>query len=108
MKDLNKVIIYILLIGCIVLLINSTLQNCELKKEQEKFRNLQIAYRDTIKAAIERSISSRMDSLKQIKNTQTTIIKEVEKKKDEIFNLTNIDSIIKRYYSTRPVTNNPD
>lgn len=101
--DVKSFIMYMLFGVCILLLVNSTLQNCELKKEQTKLRNLQLAYRDSIKAQIERLAAARMDTIPIINNYQKEIIREVEKEKDEIFNLTHIDSIIKRYYQLRPV-----
>lgn len=100
---INDIAVYILLGLCVALLINSTLQNCELKREQEKLRTLQIAYRDSVKAQIDRISKSRRDTLDIINNYQKTIIREVEKKKDEINNISNIDSLIRLYYHYRPV-----
>ena len=102
MKPTN-VIVYILLGLCLMLLLNTTLQNCELKKEQQKLQSLQLAYRDSMKAQIDRITNRRIDTLAVINNYQKTIIKEVEKKKDEILNLTHIDSIIQRYFKYRPI-----
>ena len=99
----ENLFIKIILIVLGMMLINSTLQNCELKREQQKFRNLQIAYSDTLKAQIERIANRRIDTLAVINNYQDTIIKEVEKKKDEISNTTDIDSLIRLYYRYRPV-----
>ena len=99
----ENLFIKIILIVLGMMLINSTLQNCELKREQQKFRNLQIAYSDTLKAQIERIAARRIDTLAVINNYQDTIIKEVEKKKDEISNTTDIDSLIRLYYRYRPV-----
>ena len=99
----ENLFIKITLIALGLMLINSTLQNCELKREQQKFRNLQIAYSDTLKAQIERIAARRIDTLAVINNYQDTIIKEVEKKKDEISNTTDIDSLIRLYYRYRPV-----
>lgn len=102
MKQRN-IFIYILLGICTMLLLNTTIQNCELKKEQKKLQSLQLAYRDSIKAQINRISASRRDTVDIINNFQKTIIKEVEKKKDEINNINDIDSLIRIYYSLRPV-----
>lgn len=100
---INNVAIYILFAVCILLLVNSTFQNCELKKEQQKLQSLQLAYRDSIKAQIDRISASRRDTLDAINNYQKTIKREVDKKKDEISNINDIDSLIRLYYSLRPV-----
>lgn len=94
------VIILLVVIG--IMLINSTIQNCALKKQQEKTLSIQLEHSKQLQQIINEDITKRRDTIKLADTyiTQKTI--EREKIKYEIYNTNNIDSLIRLYFKFRP------
>ena len=100
MKENLFVKILLVLVG--IMLINSTIQNCELKKQQEKTLTLQLEHSKQLKKIIEADISKRRDTVKLADTYITQKIIEREKIKYEIYNTNNIDSLTRLYFKFRP------
>ena len=98
----ENLFIKILLVVLVIMLINSIVQNCELKKQQEKVVGIQLEHSKQLQQIINEDILKRRDTVKLADTyiTQKTI--EREKIKYEIYNTTNIDSLIRLYFKLRP------
>ena len=100
MKDNLGVKILLIVLG--IMLISSMIQNCALKKQQDKVLNLQLEHSAQLQEIINEDITKRRDTVKLADTyiTQKTI--EREKIKYEIYNTNNIDSLIRLYFKYRP------
>lgn len=99
---MNNKIIYLLLALVLVLLINNTLQDCSNQERTEAEYKKQIERSQKLSENLEKLASRRIDSTHTIERIKTELIIEKEREQNEILNLTNIDSVIKRYYYWRP------
>lgn len=97
----NKMI-YLLLGLVLVLLISNTLQDCSNRERTEAEYKKQIARSEQMAEDLEKLAARRIDSTHTIERKITERIIEKEREQNEILNLTNLDSVIKRYYYWRP------
>lgn len=100
MKDTLGIKILLVLVG--VFLVNTAIQNCELKKQQERTLNIQLEHSKQLQKIINQDISRRLDTVRLADTyiTQKTI--EREKILYEIYNTNNIDSLFMLYFKYRP------
>ena len=100
MKDsLVKILLGIIIIILVVQSINSCSRDSRDNTNYEK-QNKKL---DSISLDLNRQASKRIDTLRIQNNKLTIIEKQKETEQNEVLNLTNSDSILKRYYSYRPV-----
>jgi len=92
----------ILLFVIVVLLINSTFQQCQIKNEQTRLVKQQLAVSDSTKKQINRIIATRRDSIIKENNYIRDVIKWKERANNEVIQTNNVDSLIILYWRNRP------
>ena len=97
----NK-IVYLLLGVIIVMLISDMFQSCSRDQKSEAEYKKQIERTEKLSKDLEVLASRRVDSIHTIEKKLTERIIEKEKVQHEIYNITNLDSVVKRYYYWRP------
>jgi hypothetical protein len=97
----NK-IVYLLLGVIIVMLINDMFQSCSRDQKSEAEYKKQIERTEKLSKDIEVIAARRVDSIHTLEKKLTERIIEKEKVQHEIYNITDIDSVVKRYYYWRP------
>jgi hypothetical protein len=103
MKD--NLIEKVLLVVILFLLANNSLQQCQLKKDQLKLVEQQLANSDSTKAQIDRMINARRDSIIKENNFIREVVKYKERAQNEVIKTNDLDSLILLYWRHR--ANNP-
>lgn len=97
----NKLTIALLGIILITMVVNS-FRSCGQEKKLESVYEKQIALNDSLSKKIEDIAKSRIDSVWVIEKEMAKRNEEKKERKNEVFNATNIDSVLKLYYYNRP------
>lgn len=95
-------LIYLILILVLVFTLINFVDSCNERRTTNKILIDQLKRNDSLEVRLKELIAVRRDSVIIITNNQKEIIKEGEKKKNEIINTNNIDSLRVLYYRYRP------
>jgi hypothetical protein len=98
----ENLFIKILLVVLAMMLINNMLQNCELKKQQEKTLGIQLEHSKQLQKIINEDIGRRRDTVRLADTYIYNKTIEREKVRYEIYKTANIDSLVKLYFRLRP------
>lgn len=92
-----------ILLGVIVLVVVvNYLQSCGQEKKLENILRKQIDDKEQVSKQIGKIAKSRIDSVFIIERKIPVLIKDKERNQNEVYNTTNIDSVVKRLYYWRP------
>lgn len=96
-----------LLLGVIVFITAlNYFESCSARKETNRQLKKEIDSVNVKLETLQAIIEERRDTIKNIYNNQTKIIKEAEGKKNEVAKTNDMDSVIANYFKYRPVKSN--
>lgn len=108
MEKFNKVI-QLLIVVILILTAMNYIESCNARRDTNRQLKKEMDSLNVQMITLQKSVSARRDTVINKNIYQKEILKEVEKKKDEITNTNNADYLIKLYYRLRPIKlNNPN
>jgi hypothetical protein len=93
---------YVILAVIILLAVSNVFKTCSIEKKQQEIFDFQLAQNDSLQKQIKAKITVRVDTTKVITERIHETIKFIEKKKDEINQINDLDSLVANFYRLMP------